>query len=698
MNWKHKEEAVFSSFLLHRLNIFLTLPPYHSTTILPPLCTHNNTLIAFYFLSLLSVLPESSNPDPDLGEEGSLLKSSMEPLPESHLGRDDSPTGSPRASKHIIDTAVPFESVKDAVSKFGGRVDWRSRRTQSLVEERSRFAGEDFGKAETAEELENTKKLIAELKMNLQSVEKDEVEVKEEAERVILKIEELEQDIVGEASIEAKTQLEVEKSMHTEALSELELMKKEVDALRKEYASMVSGRDTAINNAEETVAASKQIEKAVEDLTAELVATKEALKSTRAAYLQAEEQRSGVVDEESHNLKLELEQAEEELQRLNEQVLSARVLKSKLESASSLLHDLKAELAAYMESKVKEECYEDLKAELEELKVNIEKATSDVSTLREASNSLKSKLEEEKSVLSSLKQSEEKASAAVANLQVELEKSRSAEVFYQMKESEQREVMSELPKKLQKAAQEADEAKSLAQAAQEELVEAQQEVEQAKARSTTLETSLMAAQKEIEAAKVAEMLARDAITALEKSESAKGNNEKDSSSLVTLTLDEYHELSRRAYKAEEQANVRMEAANSQVQIARESELRSLEKLEELDEELTVRKESLKIVTGNAEKASDGKIAVEQELRTWMDEQEEQKKASEFSHEITPEPEPEPVPEPEPEHEPLSPKEKHPSNNPETGSASAKTKKKKKKSLFPSKVVMFFAKKKTHPTK
>lgn len=82
------------------------------------------------------------------------------------------------------------------------------------------------------------------------------------------------------------------------------------------------------------------------------------------------------------------------------------------------------------------------------------------------------------------------------------------------------------------------------------------------------------------------------------------------------------------------------------------------------------------------KPKEGKLAVEQELRTWKAEQEQQGKQLTVAV-----------------HDSLSSKGKVPSNHTETGSASDATgKKKKKKSLFPSKVVMFFAKRKTHPTK
>ena len=589
------------------------------------------------------------------------------------VGAVDSPTQTKLVDvkRGLIDTTPPFESVKEAVSKFGGIVDWKAHRIQTverrnLVEQELDKANEEIPEyrrqAEAAEqtkvqvlkELDSTKRLIEELKLNLGRAQTEEHQARQDSDLAKLRVEEMEQGIADESSVAAKAQLEVAKARYTAAVSDLAAVKEELKSLHKEFASLVTDRDEAIKKAEEAVTASKEVEKSVEDLTIELITTKELLETAHAAHLEAEEQRIGTVmarDQDSLNWEKELKQAEEELQRINEQMLSAKVLKSKLETASGFLLDLKAKLTAYMESKLKQEGDEELsqgglkepkkkthteiqaavesaRKELEDVRLNIEKANAEVSYLKLAASSLKSELELEKSNLASIRQREGMASIAVASLEAELDKTRSEIVLVQMKEKEAKEQMTGLPKKLQLTAEGANQANLLAQAAREELQKVKAEVEQAKAGVSTLESRLLAAQKEIDAAKASEKLAIAAIKALQDSESNRSKNEVDPSSGVTLSLDEYYELSKRAHEAEERANMRVAAANSEVSVAKESELKSFEKLDEVNREIAARRESLKMAMEKAEKAKEGKLSVEQELRRWRAENEQRRKANE----------------------------------------------------------------------
>ncbi|XP_010469999.1 PREDICTED: protein WEAK CHLOROPLAST MOVEMENT UNDER BLUE LIGHT 1-like [Camelina sativa] len=556
----------------------------------------------------------------------------------------------------IIDNAAPFESVKEAVSKFGGITDWKSHRMQAV--ERRKLIEEELKKihdeipeykthSETAQaaklkvlkELESTKRLIEQLKLNLEKAQTEEQQAKQDSELAKLRVEEMEQGIAEDVSVAAKAQLEVAKARHNGAVTELCSVKDELETLHKEYDALVQDKDVAVKKVEEATLASKEVEKTVEELTIELIATKESLESAHASHLEAEEQRIGAAmarDQDTHRWEKELKQAEEEVQKLNQQIHSSKDLKSKLDTASALLLDLKAELVAYMESKLKQEACDsepstDLhgavasaKKELEEVNANIEKAAAEVNCLKLASSSLQLELEKEKSALASIKQREGMASIAVASLESEIERTRSEIASAQSKEKEGRDKMVELPKQLQQAAEEADEAKSFAELAREELRKAKENSDQAKAGASTMESRLFAAQKEIEAAKASEKLALAAIKALEESEST--TLKENAPQSVTLSLEEYYELSKRAHEAEELANARVAAAVSRIEEAKETEMRSLEKLEEVNRDMDARKKALKEATEKAEKAKEGKLGVEQELRKWRAEHEQKRKA------------------------------------------------------------------------
>ncbi|KAG5613098.1 hypothetical protein H5410_024379 [Solanum commersonii] len=571
-------------------------------------------------------------------------------------------------NKGHIDTAAPIESVKQAVSKFGGIVDWKAHRVQTVerrqlveqelskVQEEIPFYKKQSQAAEDAKvlvlkELDGTKRLIEELKLNLERAQKEEQQAKQDSELAKLRVEEMEQGIGNDLSIAAKAQLEVARARHAAAVSELKTVKSELEDLRKDYALLVSDKDGAVKRAEEAVSASKEVEKTLETLTIELITAKESLEVAHAAHLEAEEHRIGAAmagEQDALNWEKELKQAEEELVRLNQQILSAKDLRGKLDTASALLLDLKTELAAYMESKLKQETDEGnlngeqsepekrthdelqsvvatAKRELEEVKLNIEKATTEVNFLKVAATSLKAELEKAKSELAAIQQREGMASVAAASLEAELSRTQSEIVLAQKKEKEAREKMVELPKQLQEVSQEADRAKSLAQMARDDLNKAKEEAEEAKAGASTVESRLLAVKKEIEAAKAAEKLALAAIAALEESESAQKTKDEETPPGVTLSLEEYYELSKQAHEAEEQANKKVADAHTQIDVAKESELRSLNRLDEVNREITERKEALGVALQKAEKAKEGKLSVEQELRKWREEQEQRRK-------------------------------------------------------------------------
>ncbi|CAA2953861.1 Hypothetical predicted protein [Olea europaea subsp. europaea] len=585
----------------------------------------------------------------------------------------DMTTKSTECDKHLGDvdinssqivTAAPFESVKAAVSKFGGILDWKAHRVHT--KERRKFIeleleaakeeiplykkqveDADVAKIQVLKELNSTKRLIEELKLNLERAQTEEHQAKQDSELAKLRVEEMEQGIADEASIAARAQLEVAQARNAAAVSELRAVRDELEQLRKDYTFLITEKDAAVQNAERTVSAAQEVEKSVEDLTIELISAKESLQSVHASHLKADEHRLGAVMakvEDTANWEKELKEAGDELEKLTQRISLARDLKSKLDTALGSLQDLKAKLAAYMESDSMQETVEEanlidaledpetktygyIKAavasaekELKSTKLNIELAKTEANSLKEESTSLKSELEKEKSEIVAYRQREGMASIAIASVEDELTRIKSEIVIVQKKEKEEREKKMELLQKLQEAAKDAERAKTLAQMAQERLQEAKEEAEEAKSGASTMESRLRVVQKEIELAKASEKVAIAAINALQESESA--TNDEGSPVGLTLSLEEYYDLNKRVHEAEELANRKVDAAISQIEVAKESELRSLSKLQEVDCMMAERKDALEVALNKVEKAKEEKLSVEQELRKWRAEHEQ----------------------------------------------------------------------------
>ncbi|CAD5333789.1 unnamed protein product [Arabidopsis thaliana] len=530
----------------------------------------------------------------------------------------------------VIDTASPFESVREAVSKFGGITDWKAHKIQTI--ERRKMVDEELEKIQEAmpeykreaelaeeakydalEELENTKGLIEELKLELEKAEKEEQQAKQDSELAQMRVEEMEKGVANEASVAVKTQLEVAKARQVSATSELRSVREEIEMVSNEYKDMLREKELAAERADIAVLEAKEIERTMDGLSIELIATKELLESVHTAHLEAEEKRFSVAmarDQDVYNWEKELKMVENDIERLNQEVRAADDVKAKLETASALQHDLKTELAAFtdissgnllLEKNDIHAAVESARRELEEVKANIEKAASEVKKLKIIAGSLQSELGRERQDLEETKQKESTGLART-------------------NDKDAGEELVETAKKLEQASKEAEDAKALATASRDELRMAKELSEQAKRGMSTIESRLVEAKKEMEAARASEKLALAAIKALQETESSQRFEEiNNSPRSIIISVEEYYELSKQALESEEEANTRLSEIVSQIEVAKEEESRILEKLEEVNREMSVRKAELKEANGKAEKARDGKLGMEQELRKWRSE-------------------------------------------------------------------------------
>ncbi|KAG8095641.1 hypothetical protein GUJ93_ZPchr0013g36546 [Zizania palustris] len=549
--------------------------------------------------------------------------------------------------KAHIDTTAPIDSVKGAVSKFGGILDWRERRKQiqdevdkvqeEIDEYQKRSQEAEAGKAQAVQELGSNKSAIDELKLVLEKAQDEEARARQDSELAELRLRETQQGIIERTA--AKAELHVARERRATALADLQSAKAELESLRKEHAASAAKAEAAAARARGSLSSSHEAEKAVEELTAELVALKEDLDASHHAHDEAEEKRMKTalaLDQDKVQWQRELELAEQEVKKLENSLMAAKDLGSKVAAASELLVSLRAELfARAVEGTLGEEATEKekptvslramldkAKKELEDVKESVYKAKDEAKCLRVAAASLNADLAKQKAELAALQRNEGDTAASIPSLKEELSQVNSALAAAQEARAKEGGQETKMHVQIGEARREADQAKAKAQSAREEVSKAREDMGVAKAAVLAMEARLEAVMREILAATTSEDVATASAAALmEEGKPTRNAQRQDVEDGVTLTVEEYDELSRRARETEEAAGNRVTEAVKLIKEAKDAEVRSLEKLARLMKQTEQRRQALEAASSEAEEAEFEKLVAERELRQWRAEHE-----------------------------------------------------------------------------
>ncbi|RLM86363.1 protein WEAK CHLOROPLAST MOVEMENT UNDER BLUE LIGHT 1-like [Panicum miliaceum] len=560
----------------------------------------------------------------------------------------------------LVDSGAPIESVKEAVSKFGGILDWKERRknVQNALDKALEDTPDYQRRAEATEveekkvlmELCTTRRTIEGIKLNLEKAQTEATQAQQDSELANIRFKEIQQGIACRESAAAKAEIELAKCRHGNALAELQSVKDELEQLQKEYTSLKTKRDNAETKACESSAASQEIEKTVDDLTFELIALKQLLTSSQATHIIAEEQKLNVAlayQQQKAKWQNELKQVDEEVQKIRDAASVNKDLNSKLEAASTLLVKLQDEFSNYLKG---EEWPEEVsldgeagrpivtraklaksRKELEDMRADIKRAKDEVRILWNAAATLRADIERKETDLGALRHKEHLASVSFSSLQEEL-----SNKTYELNIVHERTKAAEMPVELQQATKVMEQANSKAQMARHEVAKAREEADQAKAQVNVVKLRLEAVSREILAVNTSEKIATASANALQEYKletQIDPQADRVSDNYVTLSLEEYDALSKKAQDAEDLAKKRVIKAVEKIKHAKDAEVRSLNQLEQLAKQINGRKLELRAAQEKANSAQYGKLTMENEVRKRRAKHEQQTDASESAHGI-----------------------------------------------------------------
>ncbi|KAI5068773.1 hypothetical protein GOP47_0017118 [Adiantum capillus-veneris] len=569
-----------------------------------------------------------------------------------------------------IDTSLPFASVRAAVSLFGEKVDsqrpkFPERRVvrdvdvqHELVKVREQLASAEKRKERALHELADAKKTL-ELMTEKSKERVDPVNiVKEEEAGDTDTKDKLEQVATQEEEkhVVWETQSKAPDEEFKTAQMTLESLKQKLANVKAELLVAEKERETYLKQKDETLSSQEANAHKAESLSKELAELNESFVLLKLACIEANRDKVALLqakqaDETSEVGSGGLELANEELKKAE--------LEHKLAAATVELGELQAELANAKQgeaSAIKEAAsalevvtselertrlseesaassLQSFSAELEEAKAKLTQELDNVSSLAAILESLKKESEMVNAELRSVREREANATAAASVLTVELARLRAELPGAEAAEAKAVESISGLSQAFEQVKAEAAEAKSEAEALQNEAAKIRSEADEAKAAKEQAESILQTALQEAQAAKEAEAAAVIRVKALSMKTYASRASEVEPGAEIAISKDEYDALKRKVQEAEELANMRVAAAMAQVEAVRASEQEILHKVTIASEDMESIKSAIKQALQRAEMAEAAKSAVENEMKRLREREQKRKETPTASQQL-----------------------------------------------------------------
>jgi len=250
--------------------------------------------------------------------------------------------------------------------------------------------------------------------------------------------------------------------------------------------------------------------------------------------------------------------------------------------------------------------------ELKQAKLNLTKTTHDIADVRATVESLNKKLEKERISLEKTRDRFTQNCSKMSCLEEELNQTR---LRLQVAKGAASEDPLDVTTELHRLSSEAEHFRKKRESAKSEVLKALSEIELTEAMIRTAEIRLVAARKMKEASRAAEAATLAEINALSSHEGTPDECMQKHEE-ITLSVEEYTTLTRKAQAAEEQMKKRVADAMLEVDEANSSQMNIFKRVEEATEEVQTCKKALEEALQRVEAADRGKLEVEEALRKW----------------------------------------------------------------------------------